>query len=125
MNVHQSYQESIHALSMQSYFKKSTIFFNEMLRFDKRELSGFIDSYLKPLVEHDEQKGSDLIGTLRVFLEADGSKVLTAQRLFIVRQSLYYRLNRIKELRGPDFMSPENRIALQVALRAWEMLRAE
>ncbi|WP_238322792.1 helix-turn-helix domain-containing protein [Gorillibacterium massiliense] len=41
---------------------------------------------------------------------------------FIVRQSLYYRLEKIAELLGNDFMSPEYRISIQVALRAYQLL---
>ncbi|MDF2937464.1 MAG: hypothetical protein K0Q90_2837, partial [Paenibacillaceae bacterium] len=45
--------------------------------------------------------------------------------LFIVRQSLYYRLEKLKELLGEDFMVPETRLAISVALRAYQMLHPD
>ncbi|MNP06542.1 hypothetical protein D3C76_985310 [compost metagenome] len=55
-------------------------------------------------------------------MDHDGSKQVAAQKLFIVRQSLYYRLEKLKELLGEDFMVPETRLAISVALRAHQML---
>ncbi|MNE36210.1 Purine catabolism regulatory protein [compost metagenome] len=92
---------------------------------DGKTLENFIRSYLGPLIDYDQSKGSELLLTLRVFLDHDGSKQIAARNLFIVRQSLYYRLDKITELLGEDFMLPENRISIQVALRAYQLLYPE
>jgi purine catabolism regulator len=129
INAHLSYQEAIQALSLYPCFEKSVLFFDELGVFqllfninDRNILHAFVQNYLGPLIEHDHNKGSDLLRTLRVYLDHDGSKQIAAQNLYIVRQSLYYRLEKIAELLGADFMSPEKRIALQVALRAYQLL---
>ncbi|MNI93698.1 Purine catabolism regulatory protein [compost metagenome] len=78
-----------------------------------------------PLLDYDQAKGSDLLTTLKIYLDHDGSKQIAASKLFIVRQSLYYRLEKIKELLGEDYMLPENRISIQVALRAYQLLHPD
>ena len=54
--------------------------------------------------------------TLKVYLHTNGQKKDTAERLFIVRQTLYHRLEKIEQLLGPDFMQPEKRLALELML---------
>ncbi|MNB97356.1 PucR family transcriptional regulator [Paenibacillus odorifer] len=127
--AYSGYQEALQALSLYSCYQKSLLFYEELGVFqlllslnDGKTLQNFIRSYLGPLIDHDQTKGSELLLTLRVYLDHDGSKQIAARNLFIVRQSLYYRLDKITELLGEDFMQPENRISIQVALRAYQFL---
>lgn len=126
------YQEAIQALSLHGIFKKETIFFEDLGIFklllnlnDTEMLQSFVDAHLGALIRYDKAKNSNLLLTLKVFLECEGSKKAAAQKLFIVRQSLYYRLEKIKELLGHDFMDTEHRITLLVALRAYQMLHPD
>ncbi|MCR8644433.1 PucR family transcriptional regulator ligand-binding domain-containing protein [Paenibacillus sp. N1-5-1-14] len=132
IHAHLSYQEAIRSISLYPCFKKPVLFFEELGVFqllfnieNKDMLESFVNSYLGPLMEHDATRGSELIRTLKVYLDYDGSKQIAAQKLFIVRQSLYYRLEKIAELLGADYINPENRIALQVALRAYQLLHPD
>ncbi len=131
-NASTSYQEAVQALSVYSCSGSSLLFYEELGVYqlllslnDGHRLQTFVRNYLGPLIDHDESKGSELLLTLRVYLDHDGSKQIAAQKLYIVRQSLYYRLDKITELLGEDFMSPENRISIQVALRAYQLLYPE
>lgn len=128
-NAHLSYQEAIHTMALIPCFDKRELFFEEIGVFqllfnihDKTVLRRFVDRYLGPLIEYDKTRGSELLQTLKVYLDHDGSKQIAAQKLFIVRQSLYYRLDKISELLGEGYMNSENRLALQVALRAYQLL---
>ncbi|CAM2920492.1 PucR family transcriptional regulator [Paenibacillus sediminis] len=132
IHAHLSYEEAVQALSLYPAINKPVLFFEELGVFqllfnihDRSILEAFIHNYLGPLIEHDQMRGSELLRTLKVYLDHDGSKQIAAQKLFIVRQSLYYRLEKVTELLGEDFMLPENRLALQVALRACQMLYPE
>ncbi|MDQ6422401.1 PucR family transcriptional regulator ligand-binding domain-containing protein [Paenibacillus sp. LHD-117] len=127
-----SYQEAIHAISLSSTLRESCLFFEELGVFrllfhiaDKQMLESFVRSCLGPLIDHDRARGSELLRTLKVYLDHDGSKQIAAQRLFIVRQSLYYRLDQIEELLGADYMEPEKRLSLQVAIRAYQLLNPD
>ncbi|OCT12346.1 hypothetical protein A8709_31450 [Paenibacillus pectinilyticus] len=133
MQAHRSYQEALQALSLTATLPhKKVMFYDELGVFellfhisDKKILQSFIRTYLGPIIDHDESKGSELLRTLKVFLDHDGSKQMAAGQLFIVRQSLYYRLDKIEELLGADYMQPEKRLALQVGIRAYQLLYPE
>ncbi|MBZ5748888.1 PucR family transcriptional regulator [Metabacillus rhizolycopersici] len=85
-------------------------------------LSEFINDYLKPVLNYDKLYAANLIDTLNVYLECNGSKKETAQRLYIVRQSLYHRLKKLNELLGEDFMITPKRQAIEFAVSAYKYL---
>ncbi|MEG0472709.1 MAG: PucR family transcriptional regulator [Solibacillus sp.] len=79
-----------------------------------------VAEYLSPLIEYDRKHNSNLVETLQVYLQTNGLKKETSERLFIVRQTLYHRLEKIEQLLGHDFMKPEKRLALELMLVANE-----
>ncbi len=85
-------------------------------------LRTYADSYLAPIFEYDNKMDSNLFETLAVYLESNGSKKDTAERLFIVRQTLYHRLEKLEMILGADFMAPANRLALESAVKAYRIL---
>lgn len=88
-------------------------------------LKSFIHDYLGPLMAHDEEHGTQLIHTLRVYLDAHLSKQEAAEKLFIHRQTLYHRLDKIAECLGEDYTTPHRRLCLEIALRALDWLSKE
>lgn len=81
-------------------------------------LQQLIADYIGPVIAFDAKHNGKMLETLKVFLEVNGSKKEAAERLFIVRQTLYHRLEKIKELIGEDFMFPEKRLAIEIAIYA-------
>ncbi len=81
-------------------------------------LHEFYRTTLGPLVEYDEQKRTDLVDTLEAYIEAGSSPSETAHRLHLHRNTVLYRLWRIRELLGRDPDEPEERLQLHLALRA-------
>ena len=65
---------------------------------------------------YDRKHNSNLIKTLNMYLQCNGLKRETAEKLFIVRQTLYHRLEKIEQIIGSDFMKYENRICLEIML---------
>ena len=91
------------------------------------ELQRFYAETVEPLVAYDEQYETDLMRTLETFLEADGNVAGTAQRLFTHRHTIYYRLERVRDLSGLDVSSSDGREKLsprpEVDARARHLLR--
>nr|WP_261771676.1 PucR family transcriptional regulator [Paenibacillus xylanexedens] len=83
-------------------------------------LNDFITEYLGPLIRYDAEKGGQLLLTLKQYLTLCCSKQETASALFIVRQTLYHRLDKIESLLGKDYLLPEKRVAMELALYAYE-----
>jgi DNA-binding PucR family transcriptional regulator len=86
------------------------------------ELQRFYEETVEPLVAYDEQYETDLVRTLEAFLEADGNVAGTAQRLFTHRHTIYYRLERVRELSGHDVSSSDGREKLSLGLKSMRVL---
>ncbi len=87
-----------------------------------RELQRFYAETVEPLVAYDEQYETELVRTLGTFLDADGNVAGTAQRLFTHRHTIYYRLERVRELSGLDVGSSDGREKLSLGLKAMRVL---
>ncbi|ACT03299.1 PucR family transcriptional regulator [Paenibacillus sp. JDR-2] len=83
-------------------------------------LPALIEEYIGPLARYDQEKNGQLLKTLKVFLSLSGSKQDTAKELFIVRQTLYHRLEKIASLLGDDYLVADKRLAIELALNAYE-----
>jgi sugar diacid utilization regulator len=86
------------------------------------ELQRFYAETVEPLVAYDEQYETDLLLTLETFLAADGNVAGTAQRLFTHRHTIYYRLERVRELSGLDVSSSDGREKLSLGLKSMRVL---
>jgi len=86
------------------------------------ELQRFYAETVEPLAAYDEQYEADMVHTLETFLEADGNVAGTAQRLFTHRHTIYYRLERVRELSGLDVSSSDGREKLSLGLKAMRVL---
>jgi DNA-binding PucR family transcriptional regulator len=81
-----------------------------------------VNSRLQPLIAHDKKHGTQLIQTLDAHYQARCSPSRTAATLHVHVNTVYYRLNRIRELLGFDFSAPRRALDLQVALLARRLL---
>jgi sugar diacid utilization regulator len=85
---------------------------------DRDLLRRFADDILGPLRAHDEQNGTELETTLRVFLGNDGHWSTTAADLYVHVNTLRNRVARIGELTGRDVTRLQDRVDLFLALEA-------
>ena len=69
---------------------------------DTLSLQVFYDSVLGKLHEYDEQNSSDLVKSLACFLEANGHWGEAAERLYVHRHTLRYRMKRVEEITSRD-----------------------
>ncbi len=88
---------------------------------DAAELEAFCRETLGPLMDYEGS--GDLLETLEAFCERLGNLSQTAERLFIHRNSLLYRMERIQQLAGIDMNNPDTRLAVHLALKIRRMLR--
>lgn len=83
------------------------------------ELFAFKKEILGPLLDHEG--GGELIHTLQAYFEHNGNLSQTAEALFIHRNTLIYRLERIANLTNLNWDEPETRLAVQLALHIFRM----
>jgi DNA-binding PucR family transcriptional regulator len=75
---------------------------------------------VEPLVRYDRERGSDLVRTLRVYFACGSNASEAADKLFLHRNSMLYRLARIEKLTGADLKNPRVGLILQLGLLAVE-----
>ena len=83
-------------------------------------LAAFEEETLGALLEHEG--AAELIHTLEVYFEHHGNLSQTAEALYVHRNTLIYRMDRIAAITHLDLDQPEDRLALQLALRIHRML---
>ena len=124
-----SYREASQSLSMAMRLnERQPLFFGDLsvyrLLFQlegSAELEAFCREALGPLLDYEG--GGDLLETLEAFCDRLGNLSQTAEKLFIHRNSLLYRMERISQLAGLDMNNPDTRLAVHLALKIRKMLR--
>ncbi|MBP7694489.1 MAG: helix-turn-helix domain-containing protein, partial [Anaerolineales bacterium] len=124
-----SYREAVQALSMAARLHEAApLFFGDLsvyrLLFQLEgspELESFCREVLGPLMDYEGS--GDLLETLEAFCDRLGNLSQTAEKLFIHRNSLLYRMERIGQLAGIDMNNPDTRLAVHLALKIRRMLR--
>jgi purine catabolism regulator len=85
------------------------------------EVQAFTDDVIGPLIEYDQQHRGSLVETLDSYYAHHGNISQTAETLFVHRNTLLYRLDRIQELTDHDLNQADTRLALQLALKFWQL----
>jgi purine catabolism regulator len=85
------------------------------------EVANFAEQIIGPLAEYDRQHRGSLVKTIDAYFNHHANVSQTAESLFIHRNTLLYRLERIQELTGQDINQADMRLALQLALKLWQL----
>lgn len=117
-----SYEE---ALQTQSYAKEDLrcvyfyddfyldIFLKEHIK--KKEAEDFTLHYLESLLINDKENNTELFNTLKVYVYNHFNVASSSRELFIHRNTMLYRLEKIQDLLAIDIYSIKNTLALQLA----------
>jgi PucR family transcriptional regulator, purine catabolism regulatory protein len=85
------------------------------LMIDHPELDRFYEENLAPLESYDTEWESELVPSLRIYLEQGANLNSAARALFIHRHTLRYRLEQIADILKVDIDSQEVLLNLQIA----------
>jgi purine catabolism regulator len=91
------------------------------LMIDHPEFDRFYEETLAPLEAYDEEWESELVPSLRIYLEQGANLNSAARALFIHRHTLRYRLEQIAEILKVDIDSQEVLLNLQIAFMIKDM----
>ncbi|MBY5164358.1 PucR family transcriptional regulator [Salsipaludibacter albus] len=94
-----------------------------LLRDDDR-VQAFVERELGPLLHHDDDRDTQLVPTLRAWLDHGCNKSATAEALFLSRPTLYGRLDQVARVLAVDLDDVESRLSLHVAVLALDAMRA-
>lgn len=81
----------------------------------------FAEDIMRPLAEYDEQNRGSLVKTVEAYFNHHGNISQTAESLFVHRNTLLYRMERIQELTHLQLDQANMRLALHLALKLWQL----
>ena len=121
--IDRSYRTSIECIDYAFNNVENITVFDE-LYFDRvlyaisemQVVDDFISDYLGELIY---PQNYELLHTLIAYYDCNCSKQKTAEKLYIARQTLYFRLQKIDAILGSDYDSGEYRFALEFACKAF------
>jgi purine catabolism regulator len=89
---------------------------------DHPDLRSFLQETLGPILRHENS--DELLATLEEFFAHNGNLSQTSEALFIHRNTLTYRMERLASVAQLDLENPDTRLAVQLALCIRRMLKA-
>jgi sugar diacid utilization regulator len=107
-----------------SIFRFDDLLLYHFLRLEQVLVDRFVDQMLGPLLEYDDRRKGELLKTLDAYFSADGSVKLAGELLFAHPHTVTYRLKQIERLTGWSLRNPEDKLRLQLAVRAHKLARA-
>jgi purine catabolism regulator len=125
-----AYEQALQAMALGERLKLNNQFveFNSLgiyrLLYDLEELPQvrlFTDEIMLPLAEYDAQNRGSLVKTVEAYFDHHGNISQTAESLFVHRNTLLYRMERIQELTGLQLDQANMRLALHLALKMWQL----
>ena len=87
------------------------------------ELEAFFTQSLGKVYEHDQLHGTRYIVTLEHYFFHHLNISETAKALFIHRNTLIYRIEKIKEILNTDLKNSEELLKIQLALKIGRLLQ--
>lgn len=88
----------------------------------KEELVSFYNATLKPLVDYDRKRDTELVKSLIVYFETNGNLKKMSELLFTHYNTVLYRINRIQEITNKSLEAERDRYGLQTALKIMKIL---
>lgn len=132
LNLKASYFQANEAIGYASGEEKGAVYYYENFMVDqlldcipdKQVLEDFVRLSIGSLREYDLEHGTNLVKTLEIYFECNANVSIASKKLFLHRNSLIYRMDRIKEILNSDLKNPTELLALQVGLRVQKILEA-
>lgn len=125
LHFFQSYDEACQAIKIGSKISPNQTIYDyasyqtyAVLQYTPQQVTeNFIRTTLGPLIEYDKESNSNLIKTLDVYLEKCLSPAETARELGVHRNTIHFRLAKIKELLGTSLNDGNILFQLNLASR--------
>lgn len=122
-DIHRSYENAYTAYQLtKTTIPKNFLAYDELgiykILTDVKETDLYPDfarEVLGSLLDYDRKHKTEYVKLLKVYFENDCCAVRTAEALYCHKNTLTYKLNKIKEVLGYDILSNENRVRIMVA----------
>ena len=131
-NVVRSYKRAKGAVEAALTFNQNIIEFSSMGIYqilfsleDKNILKQFYIHQLQPLIDYDDKHHTEFEKTLYYYLKYNGSPQKIAAAMYTHRNTINYRIRKIKEILNSEIETPEERFQYQLAFHIKKILTKE
>jgi len=90
---------------------------------DRRDVLPFVRRTIGPVLDYDEERGTELVGTLEAYFSNDRNLARTREALHIHVNTVTQRLERIGTLLHDDWQQHDRSLEVQIALRLHRISR--
>ncbi|MFJ7727584.1 PucR family transcriptional regulator [Neobacillus sp. NPDC097160] len=105
-----------------SHFEDHSIYHFLDSNIKDMELEDFFMKRLGKIYEHDQLHGTSYITTLENYFQNNLNISETAKAMFLHRNTLIYRIEKIKEILNTDLKNSEELLQIQLALKIFRLL---
>ena len=129
-----AYKESLTALrcGMTMFQDQAVVTYDELGAFrllsqvaNTNVTQSYFRQYLDPLIAYDREKQGDLVKTLKSYFEHNGNLTRISEALFLHKNSISYRLQKIEDLTGCKLRDFESAFQLQLCLKLEPILNCD
>ncbi|WP_041580262.1 PucR family transcriptional regulator [Bacillus sp. 1NLA3E] len=129
--LHKSFFEAHEAIRLMKQFNNNTVvshfedysvyhFLGSNIK--NPELEDFFIKSLGKIYDHDNLHGTGYLTTLESYFQNNHNLSETAKALFIHRNTLIYRIEKIREILNTDLKNSEELLQIQLALKVYRLL---
>lgn len=99
------------------YYYDNLGLYKLFMEIDKEEvLQKYYDDLLGPLIQYDKKNDTNLVESLQNYLEENCNIIRTSKKMFIHRNTLKYRIQRIEEITNKSLSDSHTKLEFQNAL---------
>ncbi|MBI0577456.1 PucR family transcriptional regulator ligand-binding domain-containing protein [Neobacillus cucumis] len=130
-SLHKSFSEANESIRLMqkmdrrggiSHFEDHTVYHFLDSNIKDMELEEFFMKHLGKIYEHDKVHGTSYIFTLENYFMYNLNISETAKAMFLHRNTLIYRIEKIKEILNTDLKNSEELLQIQLALKIFRLL---
>jgi purine catabolism regulator len=130
-SLHRSFSEANESIRLMqkfndrsgiSHFEDHSIYHFLDSNIKKMELENFFIKRLGKVYEHDQLHETDYIITLENYFQNNLNITETAKAMFLHRNTLIYRIEKIKEILNSDLKNSDELLQMQLAIKIFRLL---
>lgn len=130
--IKKSYEEALDALRIGSsiYEDGSITFFEDLGAYsflfemgDSLAMRNFFECTLGQVIAYDRQNDAELLKTLIFYFKCDCNLRVTAELMYIHKNTVLYRLRKVEKITGLSLTNPEHKFNLQLCIKLSQVLK--
>ncbi|MFA9376347.1 MAG: PucR family transcriptional regulator [Lachnotalea sp.] len=95
---------------------------NLLMTCDPDLMKMYVEKKLGTILEYDKNNQTEYLQTLRTFVQYGGNTAETAKQLYVHRNTINYRMKKIKEMLGTEFAEVKDIVEYQISFYIFDLI---